>query len=396
MNTKNIVLAVFLVAVAVIIGVTVVRQGKGSTNEAGGDGGKGGKSLSNDDAVEISMLYGTEKKDWIEASAARFQTSHPEIKLTLKGMGSTDAMNAILEGREKPTIFSPADSVMMNLLIADWETQYHSPLVPSSGPGAPQPLMITPLVFAVWEDRAQALMAKEGAITWASLHDAVTAKQGWAAVGGKAEWGFVKLGHTDPTRSNSGLQSITLMAMEHFGRTNLTVADVLDPAFQTWFTELEAGVTKFELSTGTFMTDMVRYGPSKYDIAVVYESLAIGQLANAQGRWGNLKVYYPKTTLWSDSPAAILEGDWVTPAQKAAATTWLQYLLSKEVQTTALAYGFRPADLSIPLKSADANNPFNRMAPYGIQVDIGSAASAPDGPVIQNLMMLWTRQVQKK
>ena len=30
----------------------------------------------------------------------------------------------------------------------------------------------------------------------------------------------------------------------------------------------------FETSTGTFMTEMVLYGPSKYDIAVVYEVLA--------------------------------------------------------------------------------------------------------------------------
>jgi hypothetical protein len=60
------------------------------------------------------------------------------------------------------------------------------------------------------------------------------------------------------------------------------------------------------------MVDMIRFGPSKYDIAVVYENLVIEQIANAQGRWGNLCVYHPKVTLWSDHPAGILQADWVT------------------------------------------------------------------------------------
>lgn len=51
-----------------------------------------------------------------------------------------------------------------------------------------------------------------------------------------------------------------------------------------WMKELEGGVARFEESTGTFMTDMIRFGPSKYDVSVVYESLAIAQMENAQGR----------------------------------------------------------------------------------------------------------------
>src|SRR5262249_9638300 len=158
-------------------------------------------------------------------------------------------------------------------------------------------------------------------------------------IGGKPEWGFVKLGHTDPTRSNSGLQALLLATLEFYGkRSGLTVGDLLEPGYQTWVKELEKGVTRFETSTGTFMTDMVRFGPSKYDVAVVYENLAISQLANAQGRWGNLKVYYPALTLWSDHPAALLQGDWVTPEQKDAARRFLTYLRSRPVQERALSF----------------------------------------------------------
>jgi hypothetical protein len=52
----------------------------------------------------------------------------------------------------------------------------------------------------------------------------------------------------------------------------------------------------------------------KYDIVVVYEGLAIAQIENAQGRWGNLRIDYPDITRSSDHPAAILSGDWVSDA----------------------------------------------------------------------------------
>jgi hypothetical protein len=213
------------------------------------------------------------------------------------------------------------------------------------------------------------------------------------SVGGKPEWGFVKLGHTDPTQSNSGLQALYLMTLEFYGKPSIDIADLLKPDYQTFVKETEKGVSKFEASTGTFMTEMVRFGPSKYDLAVVYENLAISQIENAQGRWGNLHAYYPQTTLWSDHPAAILQADWVTPAQKQAAHVWLAHLRSRAVQERALAFGFRPGDPTVPVKSADASNPWTKLAPYGIQIDIPPVAKAPDGPVVRNMLTMWSRVV---
>src|SRR5688572_6307273 len=71
--------------------------------------------------TEISMLYSTEKKEWIEAAAQSFQKDHPEIKVTLVAKGSLDAAQAIVDGKEKPTLYSPADSLVQNLLASDWE-----------------------------------------------------------------------------------------------------------------------------------------------------------------------------------------------------------------------------------------------------------------------------------
>jgi hypothetical protein len=345
--------------------------------------------------VEITVLYGTEKRRWLEMAAGEFAKVRPEIKVNLVGKGSLEGAESILEGKDRPTLFSPADELALALLDADWQTKNGAPIVAREGDDAPQPLLITPLVFAIWEDRAAALKKSNGQkITWKVIHKAVTSNRGWPAVGGKPEWGFVKLGHTDPTRSNSGLQALLLMTYEFHGkRSGLKVEDVLDPKYQAFVAGIEKGVPRFEHSTGTFMTELVRFGPSKYDIAVVYENLVVEQIENAQGRWGNLRVYYPEVTLWSDHPIALLKAEWVTPAQREAGRAFAAFLRSRPMQERALAFGFRPGDPSVPIRTPDAANPFTRLAQYGLSVDLPPVATAPDAPVVRNLLTMWSRVV---
>jgi ABC-type molybdate transport system substrate-binding protein len=384
MNAKIVIVVGFLVAVAAIVFFTLRATPEAPPPVAA--------PAPEAVATTVTMTYSTEKRDWIEAAAKEFTAANPDVKLVLDPSGSIESAEAILSGAKKPTLWSPADSLVLTMFEADWQTQNHAdPFV--RGDDAPQALLITPLVFAIWKDRADVLLAKSGTnISWKVIHDAVVSPKGWLAVGGKADWGFVKLGHTDPTRSNSGLQALFSMTMEHFGRTQgLAVGDVLDEKYQGWVKEIEAGVGHFEASTGTFMTEMVRFGPSKYDIAVVYESLAASQIENAQGRWGDLKVYYPSTTIWSDHPIALLAS--ASEPEKAAARRWVAFLRGRPMQERALSYGFRPADPSVPLKTADASNPFNRLAAFGVQLDIPPAASPPDAAVVRNLQTMWSRLV---
>ena len=80
------------------------------------------------------------------------------------------AAQAILDKKERPTIFSPADSLVMNELASDWKTKGRTPLFATQGEEAPQSLVMTPLVFVAWEDRAQALTKNgQGEIRWKTL-----------------------------------------------------------------------------------------------------------------------------------------------------------------------------------------------------------------------------------
>ena len=63
------------------------------------------------------------------------------------------------------------------------------------------------------------------------------------------------------------------------------------------------------------------------------------------------------------------------------------------MQERALSYGFRPADPAVPIRTADSQNPYTRLAQYGVKVDIPPVATPPDGPVIRNLLTMWSRVV---
>jgi hypothetical protein len=93
--------------------------------------------------VEVTMLYGSEKKEWVDFAAESFRRDHPEIKLTLAPRGSIEAAQAVLDKKERPTIFSPADSLVLNELASDWKTKGRPPLFATQGDEAPQSLVMT-------------------------------------------------------------------------------------------------------------------------------------------------------------------------------------------------------------------------------------------------------------
>lgn len=399
MKQKLAIVLVFLAAVGSILFFA------GKRDKAASNGGDKPQAVAADPSAtpspvqakattEITFVYSTEKQDWIQNAIAGFSQTEPSIKVNLVGKGSLDASAAILEGTLKATLFSPADTLIANLLADDWATKTGKQLYADD----PQPLLLSPLVFVVWKDRADVLTAKTGGVlTWKAIREAVTSPKGWPAVGGKAAWGFVKLGQTDPTRSNSGLQALLSMSLEYYNKTSgLTVEDLLDDKYQTWIKDIERAVGKFESSTGTFMTDMIRFGPSKYDMALVYEALAVSQLENAQGRWGSLHLYYPPTTMWSDHPVMLLQTDALTPEQRAAGDKLIAYLRSPPVQSSAMRFGFRPADPSVPMKVTEGANPFAKLAQYGLSLELPAAATPPDGTVIRNLLTMWSRVIASR
>lgn len=347
--------------------------------------------------VVVTIVYSTEKEEWLEDAVERFNATNQRVRgrpiqIRLEGVGSRELVSRIIDGSSQPTVVSPASASQIELLRSAWQARNTSSLF-LEGADAPQPLVITPLVLVMWQERAAALWPNGPSSNfWGELHNAIADPRGWAARG-HPDWGVVKFGHTSPATSNSGLQTMVLLAYAYHNKAaDLTVQDVLDPGFEQWLREIEGSMTQYGESTGTFMQDIVLYGPSRYDVVAVYENLALQNIAGAQQRWNqSLAIYYPPATLLSDHPYAILNAPWVAADQRAAAARFRDFLLAPPAQELALQYGFRPVNQQVSISSADPNNPFNRFKSNGAQIDIQQQVALPPADVLNALTDMWRR-----
>jgi len=337
--------------------------------------------------VEIGIACSTEKHGWLERAVTEFAKTSDgrRIKINLIPMGSLESAHALLNGDPRINVWLPASAAYEDTFLQEWQTKYNSnPIIRE------EPLALTPMVFVIWDDRYQAFVQKYRSLSFATVSQALEAKGGWDEIAHHPEWGNFKIGMAQPKQSNSGLMTLVLATYTYHHKTkNLTVKDVADPGFQRWLGDLESGASGMSNTTGNLMQEMILKGPSAYDALFVYENLAIESLANAEGRWGKLKIIYPEYNFWNDSPYYILNASWSTADQRKAADAFLNYLLTEPVQRESLKHGFRPANPMVPVKSPDS--PFLQYAGNGVSVDVPRMCERPKPDVVTALLEGWER-----
>lgn len=187
--------------------------------------------------------------------------------------------------------------------------------LPDGAPGG-EVVASSPLVVGVWSDRAGVLTARCGAADLPCIAGVLGGA--WNEVGGPAEWGIVKVGIPDPTRSETGLFAWSVLA---------GVAD--DDA------ALGRSLRLVSETDGRLTADLVLFGSSRADAVVATEAALASQLANAVGRGGRLEIVYPEASPWVD---------YVTSAEGRDAERLAGRLTSKEARAAMIAAGLRPAD----------------------------------------------------
>lgn len=345
--------------------------------------------------VEISIVYGSEKKEWLEPLVEQFNTQKVRtedgstIVVSATPMGSIESAEAIVAGTLQPTVWSPASSIYIPVANAEWQRSEHTgDLVV----GTPNDLVLSPVVIAMWQPMAMALGWPEKAIGWSDIAELAISDEGWAAYGYDI-WGSFKFGHTHPNYSNSGIVSV--IAEVYAGaekQRNLTIEDLQSEAVKSFMTEVESSIIHYGVSTGFFAERMFERGPSYLSAAVMYENLVVAQeTKRLSGESSQLPVValYPKEgTFWSNHPYCILDAAWVTDEQRVAAEIFEDFLLDREQQLLAIQYGFRPADPSIPLTT-----PLNRE--HGVDpAQPQTVLEIPSAEVIGGIQELW-RQTKK-
>jgi serine/threonine protein kinase/ABC-type Fe3+ transport system substrate-binding protein len=335
----------------------------------------------------FGIACGTEKAEWFRWAIQEF-TRTPQgrnIEISLTPMGSQEGIKAFLNGSTRFQAWSPASGLFTDRFVKACQEKYgDNPIYRSDV------LTLTPMVFVTWQDRYELLLRKYGTIDFTSMQQALTEKEGWAAIAQKPEWGRLLYAHANPTQYNSGLMTLILMAY-HYNRKDkkLQLEDVNDRGFQEWMNTIEGAAAAPEEGSEAIMKRMVVDGPSRFEVVCTYEDLAIRYLRNAESRWQPIHVDYPALNKWNDNPYIIVKEPWSTIEQREIAGKFLDFLLSEPAQKEALRLGFRPANPDIPMKFPES--PFEIYAQYGLKLEVPVDCETPKDKVIDALLDNWKK-----
>jgi Ca-activated chloride channel family protein len=312
--------------------------------------GQSGERALPANSIELIFTYGSEKEKWITDVTDSFNRSGrrtaagKQIVVRAISMGSGECIDEILSGTRKTHITSPASAAFVKIGNAQSRARTGKDLL-----GPTDNLVLSPVVIAMWKPMAEAIGWGKKPVGWADILALAGNSRGWSAYG-YPQWGQFKFGHTHPDYSNSGL--ISLFAETYAGvnkRAGLSIADINQPRTGKFLAGIENSVVHYGSSTGFFGRKMFANGPEYLSAAVLYESMVVESYAEQNLAFPVVAIYPREGTFWSDHPIGVVDREWVTPEHREAAKIYTQYLLDRPQQEHALAYGFRPASLDVPV-----------------------------------------------
>ncbi|MGE3661160.1 MAG: VWA domain-containing protein [Pseudonocardia sp.] len=252
----------------------------------------------------------------------------------------------------RPDVWTPASSTWAGILQQRLTAADRPAIVPDERPSIAQ----SPLVIAMPRPMAEALGWPDREIGWADLAALATDPAGWGGKG-HPEWGPFKLGKTNPAISTSGLAATVATFFAATGRsTDLSSADVNDPAVRRFVGGLEASAVHYGDTTLTFLDNLAaaaaRGQGLGYVSAVTVEEKSVwdynrGNPSGDPATLGEgrpprvpLVAVYPRDgTLVSDNPYLVLTD--VDAAKKAAAADFLAFVREPDQQRRFTDAAFR-------------------------------------------------------
>src|SRR5258708_26347535 len=117
-------------------------------------------------------------------------------------MGSGEAIDEVLEGRNQPHIISPASSAFIKLGNAKSQSKYGKDLI-----GPTENLVLSPVVIAMRKPMAEAIGWGKKPIGWADILTLARNQTGCKAYG-YPHLRPIKFGHTHPHNINISLTSL--------------------------------------------------------------------------------------------------------------------------------------------------------------------------------------------
>ncbi len=345
--------------------------------------------------VKILFTYGSEKKTWIEEVTKQFNAEAHQIpggeriEVESQPDGSNVIVTEALEEIKKPHLISPASNVFIKDANGRAQELGQPDLINQS---EARPLVVSPLVIAIWRDRAEAIGWPGKPLGWRDFFDYIANPDEWKAIR-KGAWGSFKYGHTHPDYSNSGILALLAQfyaGLNQYDGRKIKLSDVRQKPVLDYVRRIESATVHYGESTGFFAEKMFDQGSQYLTAAILYENL-VYEANKKKAKPGEppkvVAIYPAEGTFPNDHPVGIVNRNWVQPKERAAAEIYIQYLLGRPQQEKALASGFRPVDKSIPI--ADVLKP-----DFGVDAakfKLVNALETPSYQVIKEARILWRR-----
>jgi Ca-activated chloride channel family protein len=326
--------------------------------------------------ITFDFLYTSEKQKWIEEVTPKFTEWFEArfgiaVDVRLIVTGTHDSLNRILDGSERPTVWSPASSIWIPYMNTKWRSvtgnDYDIAL-------DWVPLVLSPVVLASWGSISEQYNVSGFMDLYHLINDGVD----------------FRFGHPDPLLSNGGTMTVVLEFAEAASKRpeDLVVEDLTNETVIEIVKTIESKSIYYGKSTGFFGAWAADNGPSAIQFFGIYENVVLDNSYRALQIWDDpLVALYPERgTLMADHPFVILNGTWVNSWQRFAAGQYQFFLLQLENQELAEEHGFRPAISSVPLNE-ELFNPLN-----GVQYEIDVPILKPlKGEVMEAIFTAWVK-----
>jgi Ca-activated chloride channel family protein len=345
--------------------------------------------------LELVFAYGSEKKSWVDEvtgiyNQARHSVSDGRtVQVRPLPMGSGEIIDRLLKpetdsDRLEAHLVSPASSAFVAIGNGEWREARGQDLIVDV-----QELVRSPLVLAMWSDLAEASGWRANPPSWRDVFGATGDPRRWKALTrDRPGVPALRLGHTDPERSNSGL--LTLILIVESGASaprafqgELTRTTVRAPEVAEFLRKVESGVVQpLNSSTGFLADAMLREGRAGMGAALIYESLVIEKNRGIGGAPRLIAVYPKEGVFANEHPIGIVQRPWVSASHAEAARDYITFLRARPQQEKAKVHGFRPVDSSIPVDDLIREE-------YGVVARDTPTLKSPSSQVIKEIRAVW-------
>nr|HNN39947.1 substrate-binding and VWA domain-containing protein [Microthrixaceae bacterium] len=391
------------------VGAAVAAIAAAAVLAAACSGGESGSGDDRSECIQVDAAVSSEKIDLLGDLADDFNDSGATVDGTcidveVQKVASGVAAQRLADGWDtatdgpRPVIWSPASSAWGQILNQRLSTAGKPAMATD-----PVSFMNTPLVIAMPRPMAEALGWPDQPIGWSDILALSRSANGWADEG-HPEWGRFRLGKTNPNYSTSGLHALIAQTYAATGKTaGLSSEDLQNPTVQQYGRDIESSVVHYGDITMTFLNNWFRADRRgtalNYASAVAVEEKSLidynagnpdGELDQGEKprppRTPLVAIYPTEGTLYSDNPLFVLDADWVSGPQRAAAQQFQKFVMEPKNQEKVLKFGFRPGNPDVAVGAPiTADNGVDPNQPQTL-------LEVPSGAVMDELLGRWAEQ----